>query len=129
MGEIIEISAHALGRYIERVRPSLTHDQAQDDLARLIATHGQVDPEPPCWLRADPDRAYLTLGPDICLPLEPTPRGRWIAVTTAAHGSISEEERRRRNEIAGRRRFKRTHRPDDEGPRPLPPEPTVEAAA
>ncbi len=116
----IDLSRHAVCRYRERIRPALEHEDAHQDLRRLIKL-GQVSTTPPSWLeqRAFQTAAlYLVVG-DVVLPLDPCrrDRSRLVALTCLARGGVSETARRRRN--ARRRRRPRdlwphTHESDRE---------------
>ncbi|MEJ7784892.1 MAG: hypothetical protein WKF96_08820 [Solirubrobacteraceae bacterium] len=101
----IEITAHAVQRYQQRVRPSLSIEAAEDELAR-VALVGEVLTEPPAWhLRSCARLApfYLCLA-DVVLPLTPHrgDPGVLVATTCLAKGSLSTDSRRYRT--ARRRR-------------------------
>ena len=74
-GDELRVSAHALRRFWERVRPTLDRDQAEDELLRLLPEHAPWG-ERPEW--AGPEIAgaryeladWLLLGDDICFPVE-----------------------------------------------------------
>jgi hypothetical protein len=103
----IGLTSHAVDRFQERVRPGLSHEQAEEELGRLIR-FGEVSSAPPRWL-ADTQRQraafYLLVG-DIVLPLDPHPaqRERLQALTCLVAGGISEAARERRNSLRARRR-------------------------
>lgn len=80
------ISAHAVDRYIERVKPSASRDEARWCIAWTMA-HGQIRSTPRHWMRT---RAWLTPGlrfvywagqADVCLLVL---EGVVITVTTRA---------------------------------------------
>lgn len=64
----IVISDHALKRYQERVKPTLGRDAASADLARLVASAGEIVDELD-WSPDElhPDTRYLVLAPGIAL--------------------------------------------------------------
>lgn len=102
---IIEISSHAVQRYQQRVRPGLSIEAAEDELAR-VALVGEVVTEPPAWhLRSCAQLApfYLCVA-DVVLPLTPhrAHPGVLVATTCLAKGSLSADARRYRT--ARRRR-------------------------
>jgi hypothetical protein len=77
----IDLTAHAIERFRDRVRPGLDLDAAADELARL-ATIAEVTPVRPDWLKGFA-LLYLVAG-DVALPLEPAHNDpeRLIATTT-----------------------------------------------
>jgi hypothetical protein len=64
----IDLTAHAIKRFRDRVRPALHLDAAADELARL-AGQAELTPRRPPWLQGFA-HLYLVLG-DVALPLEP----------------------------------------------------------
>jgi hypothetical protein len=99
-------TTHAVERFRERVRPGLTWDAAERELAQLLRA-GEAKPEAPSWL-ADVQRQradlYLIVG-DIVFPLaasEVRP-GRWLVTTCIARGGLSGVARKRRNDRRRRR--------------------------
>lgn len=101
----VELTAHAVQRYHQRVRPALSLEAAADELAR-VALVGEITTEPPAWhLRSCAQIApyYLRVA-DVLLPLTPH-RGQpdvLVATTCLAKGSLSPDARRYRT--ARRRR-------------------------
>jgi hypothetical protein len=109
--QTVELTAHAVQRYQQRVRPALSLEAAADELAR-VALVGEITTEPPTWhLRSCAQVApyYLSVA-DVLLPLTPH-RGRpglLVATTCLVKGSLSPDARRyrtaRRRRSAARRR-------------------------
>ena len=107
----IELSAHAVVRFQERVRPALSLRRAGEELRELILL-GRITNTAPRWLAARQQQRsafYLVIG-DVVLPLEPSRRDRSIlvALTCIAAGCLSDASRAMRN----RRRagdFARSH--------------------
>jgi hypothetical protein len=63
----IDLTAHAIQRFRDRVRP-LELDAAAEELARLVG-HAELTPCRPPWLQGVA-HLYLVAG-DVALPLEP----------------------------------------------------------
>jgi hypothetical protein len=104
------LSKHAVIRYRERVRPSITLAQAREDLDRLKAM-GAVTSERPDWLRnteQDGHAGYLLLGEDLVLILASDGGPDLTAVTCLVRGTISPRERRRREQ--GKQRHHKKNR-------------------
>ena len=101
----IQISAHAIERFRERVRPGLSFEAAETELAR-IAIVGEITDQAPAWhLRSCAQLAPLyLLVADVLMPLVPhrSEPDVLVATTCLAHGSLSADARRYRT--AGRRR-------------------------
>ena len=93
----IQISAHAVERFRERVRPGLSFEAAENELAR-IASVGEITEQAPAWhLRSCAQVAplYLVVA-DVLMPLhlhrsEPDVL---VATTCLAQGSVSADARR-----------------------------------
>lgn len=106
----IELTAHAVERFHERVRPGLTLAGAEEELARLVLA-GEVTAVPPAWHVAGCAQLapwYLAVA-DILLPLKPhwSEPGVLVATTCLPKGSLSAEARRHRTMS---RRARRTTR-------------------
>ena len=66
----VEISHHAVERFRERVRPTLSVEQAEDELARLLAEYGEWVDGPPDWHFEHPHAdGWLMLGDSIVFPV------------------------------------------------------------
>jgi hypothetical protein len=65
----LELSDHAVEQWHERVRPGLTLEQAEEDLARQLETHGRW--EAPGWLPDEElaDARWLMVGDDVAFPV------------------------------------------------------------
>ncbi len=108
--ESVRISAHAVDRYRERIKPGLDEAAARIELERLRAV-GTVVREPPTWLHAaDHAPCYLLFGDDIVLPLLHADGG-WIASTCVPKSTLTSERRQaktaRRRSLASRARAQR----------------------
>ncbi|MGO9960937.1 MAG: hypothetical protein ACLP50_34000 [Solirubrobacteraceae bacterium] len=106
----IQISVHAVERFRQRVRPGLSFEAAENELAR-IAIVGEVTEHAPAWhLRncAQVAPLYLLVA-DVLMPLHPhrSEPDVLVATTCLALGSLSADARRyrtaRRRRGAGRR--------------------------
>ncbi len=109
--ESVRISAHAVDRYRERIKPGLDEAAARSELERLRAV-GTVVREPPTWLHAaDHAPCYLLFGDDIALPLLRHTDGGWIASTCVPKSTLTSERRQaktaRRRSLAARARAQR----------------------
>lgn len=95
----IELTAHAVDRYVERVRPGLAREVAEAELAHVVLA-GEVVTTPPAWHLANCAQvapSYLVVA-DVLLPLVPRPDDPdvLVATTCLAKGSLTPEVRRRR---------------------------------
>lgn len=110
----VSLTAHAISRYIERVKPAMDSNAARAELERLVE-HADITPTstPPRWVAEGEREAYLPLTDDVCLTLIGRP-GRWRALTVLLRGSLSPESRAARNEARkDRHRRARTRRQKD----------------
>src|SRR4051812_16625276 len=102
----IVLSRHAVDRFHDRVRPSLSRDAAERELGRLVA-FGDVVSEAPEWhARGAARRApwYVVIA-DVVLPLQPaSTAGVYVATTCLARCAISDASRARRNRGRSRRK-------------------------
>lgn len=108
----VTFTAHAVDRYIERVKPCLGPARARVECMGL-ALIGEITSECPAWLSFEGDcDGYLTCG-DVAFPL----KGH-CAVTCLTRGLLPASDRRWRNRDRARRTFKATHkRPEGGRPR------------
>jgi hypothetical protein len=92
----IDLTAHAIQRFRDRVRPALDLDAAADELARL-AGQAELTPSPPEWLRGFA-HLYLVAG-DVALPLELAlgDPERLVATTCLVRNGHPRRRRRRGN--------------------------------
>lgn len=72
----VHLTDHALERFQQRVRPGLTFEQAEDELARLLEEFGEWG-ECPDWYDGDDflSARWLWLGDDIAIPVQPSEWG------------------------------------------------------
>ena len=96
----IRISDHCVDRYIERVKPALSIEQAEADLERLVGLAG-IAAEPPAWheerslLESD---GYVVICDEIALPLQRAhDAGVFVATTCVTRTSVSGKARAKRN--------------------------------
>src|SRR4051812_18838316 len=114
MDDHLGISDHAVDRYIERVKPTLTRREATKDLRRLARSVGSITTERPDWVgEACHVDGWLLLGDDIALPVLKTPVG-WLAKTVLARGVLPPGVRRMRNRAKAARRRWRGFKPRGE---------------
>lgn len=102
----VVFSQHAIERYAERVRPTLTYDQACDELERLGA-HVEVSDQAPPWSTEDwaGAEAWAWLGDTIVFPLQrENGTGAHVATTCLVSGVVSDFTRERRNARKAARR-------------------------
>lgn len=97
---VIVLSAHAVERFRDRVRPALALDQAAAELERLI-DDGRVRNYAPRWVAdRQHQRAafYLVVG-DLVFPMDPSHRDQTTlrVLTCLARGHISPAARRAKN--------------------------------
>jgi hypothetical protein len=121
------ITQHARARYVERIKPLLTTEQAEAELSRLLDMAGEPSPELPKWapLHLHDADAWLEIAPGILCPLTREKKGYVVCSVLARAGCPPEvrearaAERRRRK--AKRRFEKRAERQIREGRRPAEP--------
>jgi hypothetical protein len=92
----LEISDHAVERYLQRVRPTLTFEQAEEDLARQLEAHGrwgQPDWLSPAELGND---EWLMVGDSIGFAV----RGRFV-VSCFVRATLNPRGRRLATEASG----------------------------
>ena len=96
--ETIILSKHAVERFQERVRPALSLEAAEEELAQLVLV-GEVLEQAPAWHadRAAQDAPAYLLIADVILPLQPTGGRTFVATTCLPRGCMSEASRARRN--------------------------------
>jgi hypothetical protein len=96
----IHLTSHAIERYRDRVRPGLSFEAAELELARVAAS-GEITTHAPAWhLRTCAQEApyYLVIA-DVLLPLRPhhSEIDVLVATTCLAQGCLSADARRYRN--------------------------------
>lgn len=111
----LALSEHAVQRYIERVAPVLTFDQAHDQLLLLVRTEGVTQREAPPWVNdLPPDQTHYEGGRreiDGWVDLGRT--GIWLPVRNSTclsvlvQGGMSPEKRAARNARKAKRRAAR----------------------
>lgn len=112
MGDVA-LSAHAISRYRERVKPALDDQGARTELQQLLEiAEGEPSTRPPEWLAEGEVEAYLPLTDQICLVVIGK-TGGWRAVTCLVANSLSPEGRAFRNRLrkARKRRARMKPRP------------------
>lgn len=90
----IDLTAHAIRRFRDRVRPALDFDCAADELARLVG-QAELTPLAPDWGRGVA-HLYLVAG-DVVLTLDPAlcDPERLVATTCLVRGGHPRRRRRR----------------------------------
>lgn len=112
----VTLTDHAITRYAERVRPTLTRSAAERELRSLV-DQGTLEAECSWHLGRDIDLdAYLILSDGIALGLLTGSAGIWRAVTTLTRSGASDDFRAKRNawkasQRAAKRARKRQRRP------------------
>lgn len=88
------VTSHAVERYQERVKPTLTRTQANVELRALVEAAGEPTAQAPDWVhrprRAD---AYLEVAPGVALTVQATSSGRQMIVTCLTRGEHAAEVR------------------------------------
>lgn len=115
-GHRLQVTIHAVDRYCERIKCITDPTPAErvrfsHELCYLLRTHGEFQASEPEWIGSLPEDStevrraeyYVTVGNDICVPVEQGTT-ELIGVTLLARGGLSEKHRRRRNE---RKQYKR----------------------
>lgn len=98
------VTLHAARRFQERVRPTLTVEQAQQELLRLLDTYGElVEWEPREGVSGD--HCY-EIADGIWVPCAIDARGRVSATTVITADWLPDEIRERRNSKRARRKSK-----------------------
>jgi len=108
MSERILITRHAAERYIERVKPGLTIDQATRELRALVLID-EPHPEPPDW-KADEIREEGELFMEPCDGIAFAVRGRSLMTVLTRAGTDSKTAERRRQRKARNRAKKQSRR-------------------
>jgi hypothetical protein len=90
----IDLTAHAIRRFRDRVRPGLDLDCAADELARLVG-HAELTPLAPTWVHGFA-HLYLVAG-DVVITLDPAfgDPERLVATTCLVRGGQPRRRRRR----------------------------------
>ncbi len=100
------LSAHAIERYRDRVKPDLTFEEASAELRRLLR-HATISSQRPSWSNDEYERTYATyavLSDGIVLVVLSDQYAAGVAVTCLTRGGVGDEARAKRN----RRRPRRT---------------------
>jgi hypothetical protein len=98
------LTAHAIERYRDRVKPHLTFGEASAELRRLLR-HATVVSERPSWSNDRyEDATYVVLSDGIALVVRSDQYAAGVAVTCLTRAGVSDETRTKRN----RRRPRRT---------------------
>lgn len=127
-GQRVALSKHAVHRYLERARPTLTYGSAGADLARLLEHHAEVQREQPEWLAFAEDVSesviygYAVVGDVVIVLVETDVPPGVAAVTVLCRGHLPDDMRANRNRHAhSRRAAKRARRKGlASPPRPAP---------
>ena len=104
------VSEHAADRYVERVKPHLTRDEAIAEIERLAQLGGYAD-EVPEWVNGETEADLWFIPCDgIAIPCQ---RGATtlFASTTLTRSSYGEEMRAHKN-LMRRKRRARAHKPE-----------------
>lgn len=97
----VELSHHCIERFIQRVRPCLERNQAEEQLARLVA-NSCVRVRCPDWMgsyEAGEADAWANIGPSIALPLVSSD-DRYVATTVLVSNGRRDLSLRRPNRLA-----------------------------
>jgi hypothetical protein len=120
---IVELSDHAVARYVERVRPAGSRAAGRHELGRLLSGHALVLPELPAWAVGDvrEDAPYFLVCMDwLVLPLGFKPDSSFVfTVITclgAGLGKASNRAARRPRRAAREVKLRAEHRVVDVSP-------------
>ena len=98
------LTAHAVERYRDRVKPHLTFEEANAELRRLLR-HATISSQRPSWTNdKHEDATYAVLSDGIVLVVLGDQHAAGVAVTCLTRGGVGDEARAKRN----RRRPRRT---------------------
>lgn len=106
----VQITRHALERYLQRVKPALDPEVAEAEMEALLAAAGEPTKAPPDWCEPDPaystvNATYLEVSDGIAFAF----RGRYVA-TVLVRGAMSTERRKSINRAKARERSRRRYR-------------------
>ena len=109
---MIHVSDHAVERYVDRVKPCLTPEQAREEMTRLLEHVCGFSDQPPVWHTSEePFEVYAIVTDGIAFGIK-----HGIAVTCITRGGVGEEVREYRNQRRRNRRgvtaAKRRTKPD-----------------
>lgn len=107
---MIHLTAHAIERYQERVKPHLTFEEAEAEARRLLEDIAAITTEPPSWFFDTGDQpehdGFAMVGDGIAFLLR-----HHIAITCLTCAGLSEEARFARNSARrGRQRYRNARR-------------------
>lgn len=92
----VAFTDHALRRYIERVRPTLSRTSAREELAAVLRLAEIREDFPPFRANSTEADGYAMLGEDVCFPCKRRSNG-WMALTCITSDTHSEWWRAKRN--------------------------------
>lgn len=113
----IALTEHAISRYLERVKPALSHSRCRREL-QALAEMGRFQVEDPLQRRAedfggdlgsDPD-GYIELAPSIWGVVRIDGTGTWHILTVICNRSCSRPRREKRNAAKAAARAARQRR-------------------
>lgn len=107
---MIRVTDHAIERYVDRVKPCLTIDQAREEVRRLFETVVGFSKAPPYWHAQGRERTpfelYAMVGDGIAFGIKDG-----LAITCLTRGGYSDEVREAQNtRKAAKRTVKRAKR-------------------
>lgn len=104
----VAISSHAVARYMERVKPALDYEQAEEELRRLVGINAEPG-DPPSWLdesTVPPSDGYIELSDGICAAVV----GRNVATVLTRTGCHPTHRANKNAAKARRRKAKQAQR-------------------
>jgi hypothetical protein len=108
----LRFDGHAIERAQERLWPGLSHAQVKYQLRELLVEHGQVQADPPAWYERnadDPPYCYVVVGDMLAVAVRGMQRG-YVAITVLTPGTMTPQQRERRNKRQAERRASRKAR-------------------
>ncbi len=97
------LTAHAIERYRDRVKPHLTFEEANAELRRLLRTATAVSQRPSWSNDKYEDATYAVLSDGIALVVRSNQYAAGVAVTCLTRAGVSDEARAKRNKRRPRR--------------------------
>ncbi len=110
------VTDHAVRRYIERVKPTMSLKAARAEVERLLLT-AETTTVAPVWAGREEKgdaRTFAIIAPGIALPITET----GVALTCLTNGTLSGATRSRRNRMKAQERSRRQAKRGNRGARP-----------
>jgi hypothetical protein len=96
------VTAHAVERYIERVKPCCSPGAAKGEILALCRTAGEPSTEPPSWKEPGEPCQYLEVVDGIAFVFQ-----EWKLTTVVTRGSQSDSHKRAKHDRKKKKRAER----------------------